>query len=172
MISGLSISVNYMDRQDVKGKVIVVLNRLYFWLAIVFFISLQIAFRFFVGFATIGMLAVALTYHKLDTGKWWNRSFFNPFVLGCFLYFAVQTFALVYTRNIEMGLCIFQTNLGLIALPVAVSYSNLVNKKSWGRLMKWYSMILFGTTTIALTYAMYLFLRTGNSAVFFITRLS
>ena len=143
------------------------LKRLYEALVITFFISVQIAHRFTVGFSMIGMPVIAFLYHKLNTGKWWNKSFVNPYTAGCLLYFVVQAIALSYTRNMVRGMEIFQTNLGLLVLPVAVFYSNLVNRENWGRLMKWYSLILFFVTAITLAHAGYSYVRTGNTSVFF-----
>ena len=150
-----------------KSRANVVLQRLYGWLVIIFLISVQIAFRSLVSLSTIGMFVVALLYYRANTGNWWNQPFWNFFTLGCVLYFSIQTIALLYTRNLASGMFIIQTNLGLIALPVAAFYSRLVNGESWGRLMKWYTVVLLFTTVIALGYAVYLFIKTGNSTVFF-----
>ena len=83
-------------------------------------------------------------------GKWWNKSFCKSIYVWLLLYFIIQAIALVYTRNMDKGMEIFQTNLGLLVLPVAVFYCDLVNRESWGRLMKWYTSILFIVTVIAL----------------------
>jgi O-antigen ligase len=150
-----------------KRRVNVVFHQLYVGLVIIFFISVQIAFRSLVSLSTIAMLVVALLYYRLNSGKWWNRSFWNHFTMGCFLYFAIQAIALLYTRNRPSGLFIIQTDLGLIALPIAVFYSCLVSRENWGRLMTWYTAALLFTTAIAMGYAVYLFLQTGNTGVFF-----
>jgi O-antigen ligase len=156
-----------MVNQDMKRKVNVVFNQLYFWLMILFFISVIFSFRIFVSMSLILMLISAFLYHRLDRGKWWNQSFVNLFTLGCFLYFIIQGIALFYTHNIKMGLFIQQTNLGLIALPVAAYYSNLVRKESYGRVMKWYAVILFSATLIALIHAFQIYIQTGNTDFFF-----
>ncbi len=150
-----------------KSRTDGIFHQLFAGLIFFFFVGLQIAFRSLVSISTIGMFVLALSYFRMKTGRWWNISFFNFFTLGCFLYFTVQTIALLYTRNIESGRFIFQTNLGLIALPVAVFYSDLVDTESWGRMMKWYTLILLLTTTIAISHAFYLFFQTGSTNFFF-----
>ena len=39
--------------------------------------------------------------------------------------------ALLYTKNLPR-VCNFQTNLGMIVLPIGVMYSSLVNRQSYG----------------------------------------
>src|SRR5450631_55024 len=153
--------------QNVKSQANVIFRQLYKGLIFLFFAGLQIDFRFLVGFSTIGMLVIALSYYRLNTGRWWNKSFLNLFTMGCFLYFTIQTIAFLFTRNIESGMFIFQTNLGLIALPVGIFYSDLVNRENWGSLMKSYTLILLFTTTIAFGHAFYLYFQTGSADVFF-----
>jgi O-antigen ligase len=144
-----------------------ILNRLYEWLAILFFISVIFSFRIFVSISLIGMLVIALVYFRLDRGKWGNKSFMNFFTLGCFLYFIIQGMALFYTHNTKAGWFIQQVNLGMIAIPIAVFYSNLVSKGNYGKMMKWYSWILFSASLIALIHAFQLYIQTGNANYFF-----
>src|SRR5450432_85073 len=148
-------------------QAIKILKLVYEWMTILFFISVIFSFRIFVSMSLIGMLAVALVYFRLDQGKWWNKSFVNNFTLGCFLYFVIQGIALFYTRNMKMGLFIQQINLGLIAIPVVTFYSNLVNKRNYGKMMKWYSVILFSGSLFALIHAFQFYFQTGNSNHFF-----
>jgi O-antigen ligase len=91
----------------------------------------------------------------------------NLFTLGCFLYFIIQGIALFYTHNIKMGLFIQQINLELIALPVAAYYSNLVRQESYGKMMKWYAIILFSASLIALIHAFQIYIQTGKTDFFF-----
>ena len=150
-----------------KSRINGVFRQLYEWLAILFFLSLLISRRDLVGFSTIGMFVMAILIHKLDTGKWWDKSFGSVFTTGCFLFFLIQCLAFTYTHNMKSGMKIFSTNLGIIVLPIAVLYSQVINPETWGRLMKWYVGLLFITTAIALGFAGYLFARTGNTSVFF-----
>jgi O-antigen ligase len=103
----------------------------------------------------------------LESGRWWNPRFFNPFIAGLYLYFAVQALAMLYTRNISYGFEICETNLGMIVLPVGVFYSSLVNHESFGRWMKGYIYILLAATVIALGHASVLFFKNHNTSVFF-----
>jgi O-antigen ligase len=156
-----------MNSQDVKMMAIVVFRWLYFGLTILFLASMIFSFRILVSITSISLLASALIYHRLDQGKWWNTRFVNLFVVGCFLYFILQGVALIYTCNMKTGLFIQQTDLGIIALPVAVSYTNLINQVSYGKMMRWYVVILFSATVIALLHAFQIYIQTGSSVFFF-----
>jgi O-antigen ligase len=136
-------------------------------LIFIFFISFIFNIRWFVGLATILMAVNAFLFHRLESGKWWNPRFFNLFIIGLYLYFALQALALLYTRNFPYGFEIFQTNLGMIVLPVGVFYSNLMNRESFGRWMKGYIYILLAATLIAIGHALILFLKNHNESVFF-----
>jgi O-antigen ligase len=113
------------------------------------------------------MLVLALLHYPLYYRKWWNKKFFNLFSVGCFLYFVVQGLALLYTNNTKEGLFVQQVDLGLIAIPIAVFYSKLIRKENYGMLMKWYTLILFIASVIALVHACLLYIQTGNSSYFF-----
>lgn len=156
-----------MTGQDMKGKIQIVFKRLYFWLVILFFICLIFSFRFFVTISLILMLVSAVAYHRLEQGKWWNKSFLNLFTGGCFIYFIIQGTALLYTCNFKAGSLLLLLDLGLIAIPVAIFYSNLVNKDSYVKMMAWYTGILFSSSIIALIHAFYLYTRTENPDLFF-----
>jgi len=144
-----------------------ILIRLHDLLVFIFFFSFIFDIRWFVGFATILMTVNAFLFHRLESSKWWNPRFFNPFITGLYLYFVVQAIALFYTRNLPNGLEISQTNLGMIVLPVGVFYSGLLNQESFGRWMKGYIYILLAATVIALGHALILFLKNHNASVFF-----
>jgi O-antigen ligase len=144
-----------------------ILIRLHDLLVFIFFVSFIFNIRWFVGLATILMTVNAFLFHRLESGRWWNPRFFNPFIIGLYLYFVVQAIALLYTRNLPYGLEIAQTNLGMIVLPVGVFYSSLVNQESFGRWMKGYIYILLAATVIALGHALILFLNNHNTSVFF-----
>jgi O-antigen ligase len=156
-----------MTGQDMKVKIQGVFKWLYFWLVILFFICLIFSFRFFVTLSLVLMLACAVAYHRLEQGKWWNKSFLNLFTGGCFLYFIIQGAALLYTCNFKAGSSILLVNLGLLAIPVATFYSNLVNKESYSKMMAWYTGILFLASLIALIHAFFLYIGTGNPTFFF-----
>ena len=143
------------------------LSRLYEGVTVILFISIVFSFRIFASISLIVMLAFALLYNRLDTGGWWNKTFVNVFNIGCFLYFIVQGLALLYTHNTKEGFFIQQINLGLIAIPIAVFYSNLIKRKNYGLLMKWYILILFTASVIALVHAWQLYVHTGNTSFFF-----
>jgi O-antigen ligase len=144
-----------------------ILNRLNDLLVILFFISFVFDIRPLVGLSSILLTANALLVHKLETGKYWNPFFFNLFTAGLFLYFAIQGIAILHTRNLEAGLAIFQTNLSMIVLPVAASYSSLINKYSFVRFMRGYIYIVFAATLLALIYALVTFFQHHDSSVFF-----
>jgi O-antigen ligase len=144
-----------------------VLDRVNFWLIMVFFISLICDIRIFVSISTILLALNAVVYHRVENGKWWNKSFLIWFTFGCFLYFIIQTLTLIFTINVSNGLLIWQTDLGLIALPVAAFYSSEINHKSMGQMMKWYILILFSATIFALIHASSLYLHDHNTSVFF-----
>jgi O-antigen ligase len=144
-----------------------ILIRLHDLLVFIFFISFIFDVRWFVSVATILMAVNAFLFHRLESGRWWNPRFFNPFITGLYLYFTIQAIALFYTRNLSYGLEISQTNLGMIVLPVGVFYSGLVNHESFGRWMKGYIYILLTATVIALGHAVILFLKNHNASVFF-----
>ncbi len=151
----------------IQGTYLLLLSRLYELVMIVFFISVIFSFRFFASISLIVMSAFALLHYRLSEGSWWNRKFVNFFNAGCFLYFIVQGLALLYTQNTKEGLFIQQVNLGLIAIPIAVFYSQLVRGKNYGMLMKWYIRILFTASVIALGHAWQLYVHTGNTSYFF-----
>jgi O-antigen ligase len=144
-----------------------VLDRIYFWLIMVFFISLICDIRIFVSISTILLALNAVAYHRVDQGKWWNKSFLIWFTFGCFFYFIIQTLTLTFAINVSYGLLNWQTNLGLIALPVAAFYSSVINHKSLGRMMRLYILILLSATIIALIHAGTLYLHDHNASVFF-----
>jgi O-antigen ligase len=144
-----------------------ILDHVYFWLAIVFLASLIFDIRFIVSVSTILLMGNAVLYHRVESGRWWNKSFLNWFTLGCFLYFFFQMLSLLFAKDIHNGILQWQTNLGLIALPVAVFYSSAVNRKSWGGMMKWYIIILLFATIYALAHACTLYLHDHNPSVFF-----
>jgi len=143
------------------------LTRLYEGVTVILFISIVFSFRIFASISLIVMLAFALLYNRLDTGRWWNKTFVNVFNIGCFLYFIVQGLALLYTHNTKEGFFIQQINLGLIAIPIAVFYSDLIQRKNYGMLMRWYILILFTASVIALIHAWQLYVHTGNASFFF-----
>jgi O-antigen ligase len=147
------------------------LSRLYEFVTIVFFISIIFSFRILASITIIVLLGFALLYYPVSRGWWWNRNFVNFFNAGCFLYFIVQGFALLYTHNTNAGLFIQQINLGLLAIPVAVFYSPMVNRENYGMLMKWYTAILFIASVIALVHALQLYGHSGNTNYFFYHRL-
>jgi len=142
-------------------------DRLYEWVTIAFFISIIFSVRIVASISIIVMMAFALIHHRLYYRKWWNRNFFNFFNAGCFLYFFVQGLALLYTNNTSQGIFDQQINLGLIAIPIAVFYSNLVRRENYGMLMKWYTLILLTATLVALIHAWQLYDHTGNTSYFF-----
>ena len=144
-----------------------VLDLVNFWLIMVFFVSLICDIRILVSISTILLALNAVVYHRVDKGKWWNKSFLIWFTLGCFLYFIIQTLTLTFTINVSNGFLNWQTNLGLIALPVAVFYSNWINHQSMRQIMKWYILILLSATFFALIYASSLYLHDHNASVFF-----
>jgi O-antigen ligase len=109
----------------------------------------------------------AVLYCRAESGRWWNKFFMDWLTLGCFLYFFLQTLSLLFAENMHDGMLQWRTNLGLIALPVAVLYSNAVNRKSWGRVMKWYIVILLLATIYALAHACALYVDSHNPSVFF-----
>lgn len=156
-----------MNRQNAKSTAIVVFRWLYFGLTVLFLASMIFSVRIFVSITSISLLATALIYHRLDQGKWWNPRILNLFVIGCFLYFILQGLALLYTCNMKMGLFFQQMDLAIIALPIAVSYTNLINEVSFGKMMKWYVAILFSATLIALIHAFQIYFNTGSTAFFF-----
>jgi O-antigen ligase len=151
----------------IQETYLLLLSRLYELVMIVFFISVIFSFRFFASISLIVMSAFALLHYRLSEGRWWNRKFVNFFNVGCFLYFIVQGLALLYTHNTKEGLFIQQVNLGLIAIPIAVFYSQLVRGKNYVMLMKWYMLILFTASVIALVHAWQLYVHTGNTSYFF-----
>ena len=151
----------------IQGTYLLLLSRLYELVMIVFFISVIFSFRFFASISLIVMAAFALLHYRLSEGGWWNRKFVNFFNAGCFLYFIVQGLALLYTHNTKQGIFIEQVNLGLIAIPIAVFYSQLVRGNNYGMLMKWYILILFTASVIALGHAWQLYVHTGNTSYFF-----
>jgi O-antigen ligase len=144
-----------------------ILSRLNDLLVILFFISFISDIRPIVGLTTILLAANAFVVHRLESGKWWNPHFLNLFTIGLFLYFAIQAAALLYTVNLREGLDKFQTNLGMIILPVGVLYSSLVNKQSYGKWMKGYIYILFTATLLALVHAAISFVQYHDGSVFF-----
>jgi O-antigen ligase len=144
-----------------------ILIRLHDLLVFIFFISFIFDFRWFVGLATVLMAINAFLFYRLESGRWWNPRFFNPFITGLYLYFAAQALALLYTRNMSYGLEISQTNLGMIVLPVGVFYGGLANHESFGRWMKGYIYILFAATVFAIGHASVLFLKNHEASVFF-----
>ncbi|HEX3767374.1 MAG TPA: O-antigen ligase family protein [Puia sp.] len=143
------------------------LRRLYEWVTIVFFISIIFSFRILASITIIVMLGFALLYYPVSRGSWWNRNFVNLFNGGCFLYFIVQGLALLYTHNLHMGLFIQQINLGLLAIPVAVFYTPLISKENYSMLMRWYIVILFTASVIALVHAWQIYFHSGNADYFF-----
>ena len=142
---------------------IYLLTRLYEWVTIVFFISIAFSFRVIASISLIMMLVFALLHYRISDGRWWNRNFVNFFNAGCFLYFLVQGFALLYTHNTKEAFFIQQINLGLIAIPIAIFYSRLVRRENYGMLMKWYMLILLAASVIALIHAWQLYIHTGNT---------
>jgi O-antigen ligase len=149
------------------SRLIYLVSRLYEWVTIVFFIGVIFSFRIIASVSIIVMLAFALIHYRLYYSKWWNKKFFNFFNSGCFLYFVVQGLALLYTHNTKQGLFIEQINLGLIAIPIAVYYGHLVSRENYGVLMKWFTLILFTASVIALVHAWQLYIHTGNTSYFF-----
>jgi O-antigen ligase len=144
-----------------------ILGRLHEVLVILFFTSFIIAYRPLVGLTTILMACNAFLHHRLETGKWWNPRYFNLFILGLLLYCAMQTIALFYTSNRPAGIDMFQTNLGMVILPVGLMYSSLVNRTSYGRWMKGYLLILFAATLITLVHATISYSHHAGGSVFF-----
>ena len=144
-----------------------ILNRLQDLLVILFFVGFIFDIRFIVGFSTIMMAANAFLVNRLETGKWWNPGFFNLFTTGLVLYFALAAIALLYTKNLPRGFAIFQTNLGMIVLPVGVMYSSLVNRQSYRKWMKVYILILFAATVLAIVHAAILYNQHHDTSVFF-----
>ena len=142
-------------------------HRLNDLLVILFFVSFIFSIRYLVGLITVLMTANALLAYKLESGKWWNPGFFSLFTIGLFLYFAMQAIALLYTVNLREGFAIFKANLGMIALPVGVLYSGLLNRQSFGRCMKGYIYILFAATVLALVSASVSFFQHRDPTVFF-----
>jgi O-antigen ligase len=136
-------------------------------LLVLFLFSFVFSIRFFVGLFTILLAANALLAYRLESGKWWNPAFFNLFTVGIYLFFAMQAIALLYTGNRREGVSIFQTNLGMIVLPVGVLYGNLVNRQSYGRVMKAGVHILFAATVLSLAWATVSFFQYRDPGVFF-----
>jgi len=144
-----------------------ILNRLNELLLILFLFSFIFSIRFFVGLSTILLTANALLAYRVYSGKWWNPSFFNLFTTGIYLFFVMQAIALLYTGNQQEGTSIFQTNLGIIVLPVGVLYSGLLNRQSYGRVMKCFVYILLSATILAIAWATISFFQHHDAGVFF-----
>ena len=139
----------------------------YYGLVVMFFVSLIFSFRIYVSITSISLLFASLIYHFLERKRLWNKTFINTFILGCFIYVLLQGIALLYTDNLKAGMTSLQMGLGLIALPLAVSYTNLINKKTYPRIMSCYIVILFTATIIALAYALRIYEFTGQTSQFF-----
>ncbi len=144
-----------------------ILNRLNELLLILFLFSFIFSIRFFVGLFTILLAANALLAYRVESGKWWNPAFFNLFIIGLYLFFAMQAIALLYTGNQQEGTSIFQTNLGIVVLPVGVFYSSLLSRQSYGRVMKGCVYILFAATILAIARAAVSFFHYHDASVFF-----
>jgi O-antigen ligase len=156
-----------IQETSLLGRLTYLVSLLYEWVTIVFFISIVFSFRIIASISIIVMLAFALIHYRLCHGNWWNKNFFNLFNAGCFLYFIIQGLALLYTHNIGEGFFVQQINLGLIAIPISVFYSQLVRRENYRLLMKWYTLILFTASVIALVHAWQLYIHTGNTNYFF-----
>ena len=144
-----------------------ILDPLHEVLVILFFAGFIIAYRPLVGLTTILMACNAFLNNRLETGKWWNPRYFNLFILGLLFYCTIQAVALFYTANRPSGIDIFQTNLGMVILPVGLMYSSFVNRGSFGRWMKGYIVILFTATLAALVHAAISYSHHADSSVFF-----
>jgi O-antigen ligase len=150
-----------------SGHMAFLVSRLYEWVTIVFFISIIFSFRIIASISAIVLMSFALIHYRLEQGRWWNKSFFNLFNAGCFLYFIIQGLALLYTHNMTQGLFLEQINLGLLAFPIAVFYSHLIRRENYRILMKWYTVILFVASAIALIHGWKLYAHYGDNSFFF-----
>jgi len=67
----------------------------------------------------------------------------------------------------KQGLFLQQINLGLLAIPVAVFYSNLIGWDKYRIMMKWYTVILFAASVIALIHGLKVYAQNGDTSFFF-----
>lgn len=141
--------------------------RFYDFFVYLFFFSFIFSIRPILGFATIMLAATAIVIHKLDTKRWWNPGYFNLFNIGLILYFVLQTIALLYTKNQIKGMAVFQTNLGMLVLPVGLLYSSRVNSKNYKRWMYGYLVILFAAAVWSLIKASMNYSQSHDSSVFY-----
>ncbi|HVY75135.1 MAG TPA: O-antigen ligase family protein [Puia sp.] len=148
-----------------------IMKMIYISLVMFFLFAFILAIRPLVGLATILLTATAIFYYRWESGNWWNPVFFNPFILGLYCYFALQAFSLFYTHNLPQGWSMFQTDLGIIVLPIAVRYGNLVNQQVFGKCMRAFVYMLIMATATALIYGLVEFARTGDPGSFFYHRL-
>ena len=143
------------------------LYRLYDLWVYMFFFSFIFALRPILGFATIMLAATSIVLYKRETSRWWNPGYFNIFNIGLILYFILQAIALLHTRNQIKGMEVFQTNLGMLVLPVGVLYSDVINAKKYRTWMSGYVIILFAAMVVCLAKAAGNYSQTHDSSVFF-----
>ncbi|HET9429632.1 MAG TPA: O-antigen ligase family protein [Chitinophagaceae bacterium] len=135
-------------------------------LYILFFSSLVFSFRA-VSSISIGLLFIAgLILNRKELKARLGAST-RIFLFACSLFFLLQVFSLLWTRDLEEGWKNVSLNSGMLLIPLAVLFSHHQDPESFRKLFGYYCLILVAASVFCLFHASLFLINTNDSSHFF-----
>ncbi|WEK37580.1 MAG: hypothetical protein P0Y53_08700 [Candidatus Pseudobacter hemicellulosilyticus] len=119
----------------------------------VFFASIFFSWRAITSICLPALIVASFIYNRLDTGSWWNKKLFSPFMAGALLFFGVQVAGLLYTNNMDESLQGLLQKTGILAIPLGICSSNYLGNRNFQQLMFVYIHLLCLAMIYCLAYS-------------------
>lgn len=136
-------------------------------LYILFFFSLVFSFRA-ISSISIGLLFIAgLIINRGELKTRLNAPSTRIFLFACSLFFLLQIFSLLWTRDLEEGWKNVRLNSGMLLIPLAVLFSHPHHPQSFRKLFGYYCLILIAASVFCLVHASLFLINSNDSSHFF-----
>lgn len=132
-----------------------------------FFTGMIFHFRAVSSISTGLLLITGLVGYYKQTVSLLFRSWFSPFLIGCFLYYLYTVINLLLKDNDSVMQSQLEMKSALVLVPVAISYTAFVGDKLLRRLMKYFVLILLTASLYCLLMAFSTWKQTGDENSFF-----
>jgi O-antigen ligase len=144
------------------------LYNLILWLYVILFISIVFSLRAITSISIGLILILGIIKTNRDCNLIVSKAVISPLFWACVLLYLLKCFSLFYTEAIGKGIKHLGTTSGLIIVPLAVYSSNtFLNKNSYGRLMAYFTAILFSSCLYCLVVAFTKYKLNADQTVFF-----
>jgi len=145
------------------------LHYLLYFFYIIFFVSIFCSFRAISSIVIALILLTSLFKNKIDTGVFFNKNIKNTFMIGCCIFYLLQTASLLYTHNLPESITHLRIKSALVFIPFALCCCNYITPLMRQKLMKYYVWILFVAMLYCFVAALnkYYFLHAENEVFFY-----